>query len=150
VINWWPQRISTHGVPHVEGVNKLTPEEIVGRVVERLKIEIGLEFYAAHARRFVFAVAVHEIECWILALHDDLDRHPGQTKRCLEAASSVLARKKLPELSKKGRGEQVAAPYQRAARDFSAPARLLAARARSASLDLFARQIDALTEPPAG
>lgn len=133
-----------YGVPHMDGAEKLQPEEIVERVVARLRSTIGPEFYTVHAARFLFAIAVHDIACWILALHDDHGRHTQKVKQCLITANNELARKRLPQLSKKGRGEQVAEPYRRASRDFAERERLHEACGRNRSLALFTDQLDVL------
>jgi hypothetical protein len=131
-----------YGVPHVDaGGNKLTPEAIVACVIERLVTDIGADFYAAHAHRFLFAIAVHEIECWLLVLHDDKHRHEGRIKNCLELANKELDRKRLPLLNKGGRGARVSDPYRRASLDFADRGRLDAAGDRNPSLDLFIQSL---------
>lgn len=50
----------------------LSLEAFVAAVVERLKQEIGSEDWATYGKRFIFAVGVEQIECWILPLwHSD-------------------------------------------------------------------------------
>lgn len=138
-----------YDVPHVDGGVKLTPEALVSRIIERLKVAIGAEFHTKHAARFIFAIAVHEIECWILALHDDHHRHEGRFKKCLELANRELDRKRLPPLSKEGRGARISDPYRRASEGFADRTRLLAIRDRNPSLALFLHQLDAIAASPA-
>jgi hypothetical protein len=50
---------------HDEG-RALSVPELVARVIERLRRHIDPAFYAANRDRILFAVAVREIECWLL------------------------------------------------------------------------------------
>jgi hypothetical protein len=138
-----------YGVPHLDAQgNKLAPAALVALVVERLVTAIGEDFYAAHKDRFIFAIAVHEVECWILVLHDDHHRHDDRIKNCLSLANRELDRKRMPLLNKGGRGPRVSEPYHRASFDFANLNRLLAVRDRNPSLALFVRRLEALAASP--
>ncbi|QJE97954.1 hypothetical protein [Luteolibacter luteus] len=46
----------------------LSTEQLVLAVIERLKREIGEEDWDNYGDRFIFAIGVHQTECWILPL----------------------------------------------------------------------------------
>jgi hypothetical protein len=90
-----------YGVPwHADG-RELTPEELIERVVARLRDLIGAEIWQAHGARFLFAVAVHSIECWLLPLCFDNNQKAKRAKiaGCLEAANHARRVAGQPPLS---------------------------------------------------
>src|SRR5262249_54304232 len=64
----------------------LRPEELIEQVKARLVAAMDAEFYARHAARFVFAIAVDAIECWLLPLlYEDEAAKKAKVTGCLEA-----------------------------------------------------------------
>jgi len=55
-------------VPHQDENGPLSVVKLVENVIERLRAEIGEPDLATYAERFIFAVAVHQTECWVLPL----------------------------------------------------------------------------------
>lgn len=56
-----------------ENGNPLPAESIINKVIERLILEINkgdATFYQAHKDKIIFAVCVHSLECWLVALHE--------------------------------------------------------------------------------
>lgn len=58
-------------------------EVFLGKVVERLKAEINEEDLKTYDGRFIFAVSVEQIECWMLPLWFD-DANAERTGGCFE------------------------------------------------------------------
>jgi hypothetical protein len=46
----------------------LTPEQLIEKVIDKFRSDIGEDFYDQNASRIIFAIAVHSIECWLLPL----------------------------------------------------------------------------------
>ncbi len=55
-------------VSHREDGNDVPPEQLIERVVARLIRQIGEDIYKEYPDKFIFAVAVHSIECWLLPI----------------------------------------------------------------------------------
>ena len=117
-----------------EGGRVLAPDELVARVAAKLVSLIDPAFLALHADKFVFAIAVDEMECWLLPLLLDNDK-AEKTTGCLAAANYELRRQKRDGLSSGETKFQRA--YEKVARDFRKRKAVAAARKRSASLDAF-------------
>lgn len=70
-----------------QGVNgPLTVEAFVSNVVLRLRSEIGEKDWETHGDRFIFAVGVDQIECWVLPLWFH-DAKGEQTANCIKRLS---------------------------------------------------------------
>src|SRR5207302_9654002 len=81
-----------YDVPHRRDGEELTPEQLRERVVERLAMAIGEEFFQQYQDRFLMAVCVHSIECWLLPLHYTDTRRSKITTR-LDHLNQALKRK---------------------------------------------------------
>jgi hypothetical protein len=138
-----------YDVPWREEGRDLSVEELIARVVNKLENLIGAEFYAQHSERFVFAVAVHAIECWLLPLHYD-DNHASKITGCLDAVNRALqkSRRSLTR-GRDGEGKDPHA-YRRASRDFANKKRLLQVHDKNPSLALFVRRLQVIASPEAG
>ena len=57
-----------------ENGNLLSVESLISKVIDRLILEINKEdatFYQAYKDKIIFAISVHSLECWLIALHDE-------------------------------------------------------------------------------
>jgi len=80
----------------------LSVERLVANVIERLKQEIGAEDWLSYGDRFIFAIAVNEVECWVLPLHEQEASKAGKIVNCLEALAGALKRASLDAEGKQG------------------------------------------------
>ena len=139
-------------MPRIEGGKDLTPRELAGRVVEKLTGIIGAAVYARHKDRFLFAVAVHGIECWLLPLlfPNQNSAHAAKIANCLQAANEELRRKKLPLLAKGPKGAESKDPdaYRDASKPYRKRAKILESCKRNPSLQVFVEQVEAIRPPP--
>jgi hypothetical protein len=71
---------------------ELTPEKLVQRVEEKLSSLIGPEVMDKFADRILFAVCVHELECWLLPLYYK-DNKKSKIAGCLPTLNQALGRK---------------------------------------------------------
>lgn len=75
-------------------LNELSVEEIVTCFREKLIALIGIDFYKMYENQIIFAIAVNEIECWLLPIY-----FPTQKKKaakivnCIETLNQVLPQK---------------------------------------------------------
>jgi hypothetical protein len=70
-------------VPHHDEHGPLPVSELVNRVMQRLRDVIGEDDWAVFGERFIFAVAVDEIECWLLPLWFE-GAHAAKVTGCLK------------------------------------------------------------------
>ncbi|HLX62622.1 MAG TPA: hypothetical protein VKX17_15195 [Planctomycetota bacterium] len=84
-----------YGVVTHDKDGPLSVDSIVEAVKNRLIVEIGPEDWSTYATRFIFAVAVRNIECWILPLWEDRDAYAGRVENCSKALSRALRKKNL-------------------------------------------------------
>lgn len=78
-----------YGVAQREEGRELAPHELISRVVERFHALIGPEVLSRHGERFLFAIAVDEIECWLLPLFFSNNKK-GKLTGCREALNHEL------------------------------------------------------------
>jgi hypothetical protein len=127
----------------------LGPEELVEQVRRRLLTEMGAAFYDEHGARIIFAIAVDAIECWLLPLlYDGEPAKKAKVTGCLDAADWKLRRQKRPPLST---ADSKSLPsYEAASRPYLKRRTLMDHRGENVSLDLFVRNLEALSATPAG
>lgn len=51
--------------------NGLTIEELIDKIIKRLIVEINYidDFYTINKNKIIFAISVHSLECWLLAIY---------------------------------------------------------------------------------
>jgi hypothetical protein len=129
-------------VPRREGGSELSLPDRVARVIARLRKDIDATFYKANEHRFLFAVAVDTIECWLLPLLYGDKRKAAKTTGCLESANQSLRKADEDALSA-GVNKFIRA-YEKASRDYRKRKMLMNLRNKNPSLELFIKQLDAL------
>lgn|GEM_PF-214441 len=132
-----------YDVPHREGGRELEVEELVTRVIQKFQGIMGDEFWRAHGHRFLFAVAVHGIECWLLPLLYD-DNRATKTTGCLDACNRERIKRNKTPLSSSGHKSETknVRAYQEVAREYAKRKRLDAVHDKNPSLALFISQLD--------
>lgn len=136
-------------VPHrAPDGRALTPAELMAAVQAKLVAAMDPDFYARHAARIVFAIAVDAVECWLLPLlYDGEAVKQAKITGCLTAADQKLKRLNRPPLST-GSGKSPAI-YAKESRDYAKRKKLMQHRAANPSLDVFVRNLEALGAPGA-
>lgn len=126
-------------VPKQDDSGPLSVETFIAKVVARLKQEIGAEDFATYGDRFIFAIGVEQIECWVLPLwfHDAKGK---QTANCTARLGGCPQLRN--ELNAKNfkwitpdRKEQRS--YDLASREYRKRATLLAQGSKNPSLAVF-------------
>ena len=65
--------------------------QLIEKVSEKLQNLIGKDFYDEYSQQIIFAISVHEIECWLLPLYYD-DNKKAKFKGCLGTLNQALNR----------------------------------------------------------
>ncbi len=76
-------------VEWVEGIKHIgNKQEELGAFIEQLKTtlikHIGKDFYDTQMDKIIFAICVHEIECWLLPFNTTQKAHSGKMVNCAE------------------------------------------------------------------
>lgn len=90
---------ASHGIPDV---HTLSVAELVEVMRSLLIRKIGANFYEKFASRIVFAISVHQIECWLLGIYCDAET-AGQIDNCEELLHREASKRGI-----KSRGKQTA------------------------------------------
>lgn len=126
-----------------EAGRELSPDELAARVTEKLMLLVGADVLADHGHRFLFAVAVDGIECWLLPLVFT-NKKAGKTTGCLDAVNFERRKKKLAPLSKLDGSDKDPRAYQDASRPYADGRQLRKLAGKSPSLARFVEQVDAV------
>ncbi|MEG3842223.1 hypothetical protein [Microcoleus sp. herbarium14] len=70
----------------------MTPEQLIEKVIEKFKKEIGEDFYSKFQQRIIWAISVHSLECWLLPLYYQ-DSKKSKLKNCLGTLNKELLKK---------------------------------------------------------
>lgn len=67
----------------------MEPQDVLAAMKEILVQQMGQEFYDAYIHRIIFAIAVHQTECWFLALYYS-EKQAAKTVNCLDYLNKKL------------------------------------------------------------
>ena len=81
-----------YGIPQQDENGELTPEQLIEKVIEKFKQEIGEDFYSRCQQRIIWAMSVHSIECWLLPLYYK-DKKKSKLKSCLGTLNQEVLKK---------------------------------------------------------
>ncbi len=118
--------------------------DLITRVVAEFRRFIDEEIWAVHGERFIFAIAVHAIECWLLpALFDTQKAKMAKLAGCFSAADEQLQRLKRPALRRMdGPDGKNPDGYFRASLDYQKRRTLLRLCDANLSLGVFVREVE--------
>jgi len=71
------------------------PQKLIELMKDYLRKTINQELYNNHVNRFIFAIAVHSTECWLLPLHATRENDKSQILNCEKRLTRALASKKI-------------------------------------------------------
>jgi hypothetical protein len=73
-------------IPHTDNLgNQLTTLELIEKVIEKLIFQMNsgqIDFYQDYAKKIIFAICVHSIECWLVA-------HYGKSENLLNCLTEL-------------------------------------------------------------
>lgn len=132
-------------VPKQNENGPLILEEFVRKVGERLKAEIGEPDSAFYGDRFIFAIGVEQLECWVLPLWFNNDARGEQTANCTDRLGGCNHLR--DELGKKNyrwirKEEKNPLSYDLASREYRKRGTLLIQGPRSPSLAIFLAELN--------
>lgn len=67
--------------------------DFVEAVKEILIKKIGIELYASKEANIIFAICVHEMECWLLPFITDLKAHQSKIVNCVKSVEQIANKK---------------------------------------------------------
>ncbi len=76
-----------------ENGNELTTQQLIEKVIEKFRQEIGEDFYSQNQQNILFAISVHSIECWLLPLYCTDKKKKAKVKNCLATLNRELVKK---------------------------------------------------------
>lgn len=123
-----------------EAGKELTQEELIVRVEEKLSSLIGPEVMDKFGDRILFAVCVHELECWLLPFYYN-DSKRSKAVGCLSTLNQALGKKGdfTIDVNKKNHRyyEAISEPYRKKRKV------LMAASGHNASFKAFMERLSA-------
>lgn len=113
-------------------------EQAVQQFEQLIILAFGVEFLTDHRMRIIFAIAVNEIECWLLPLLFS-DKTASATNNCLFKLNQQLSTRKEKPIHPKAKAVR---QYEQLSRDFCKPKSLVVAAQKNPSLGIFSRNLD--------
>lgn len=130
-------------VPRREAGVELDEATLIARVIARVERELGPAFVAEHGSRVAYAIAVNELECWLLPLVFDNNK-ADKTTGCFEALHRRLKERKGRGLLHNDGQSKDPRRYRDEAAPLRKPKQLEQACEHSASLAAFVLRVRAL------
>lgn len=79
------------GIKHI-GDNESQVEVFVQQIVKVLIKKIGEDFYNQNKNKIIFAIAVHDIECWVLPFISDKASDQSKMVNCFKTAEQIAVK----------------------------------------------------------
>ncbi|NII29490.1 hypothetical protein HB364_30705 [Pseudoflavitalea sp. X16] len=80
------------GLKHI-GDDESLVEGFVNQIIQVLIKRIGEEFYTKNKQKIIFAVAVHDIECWVLPFISEKASDQSKMVNCFRSAENIANKK---------------------------------------------------------
>ena len=83
---------ASFGISHYEDSKALSPEQLIDKVADKFKHQMGEEFYSQYGHRIIFAIAVHSIECWLFPILASLasEDKSAETDNCCQTLEKTV------------------------------------------------------------
>ncbi len=121
----------------------LNVKETVKAFREKIVELIGAEFYEEYSERIIFAIAVNEIECWLLPVYFS-DKKAKKYVNCIDTLNQVLPQKEGFYIDAKENDY-----YEKLARNFRKKKDIEKYAKRQESFDLFLKNLQFAVEAAA-
>ncbi|WAC18283.1 hypothetical protein OVA24_13670 [Luteolibacter sp. SL250] len=131
-------------VPKRDKNGTLSPDQLILKVTERLKKEIGAEDWEAYGDKFIFAIAVEQLECWLLPLWFNNAKRK-QIANCTDrigACPNLRDRLDARSLRWISKNEKVYSSYDFASKEYTKSKVLLKTGINSPSLSFFINELN--------
>lgn len=117
----------------------LPVEEIIQAFRAKFIELIGESFYQVYQDQIIFAISVHEIECWLLPMYfTNQKKKASKFQNCLDTLNTVLPQREGFYIQ-----EKRPRYYEKMAKHFRKKKQILHAAAQNASLKTFVDDIEA-------
>jgi hypothetical protein len=124
------------GVSHRYEGAALSLEMLIERTISKIIEWIGPEFHALVQDRVLFAIAVHQIECWLLPIYIT-DKKRSKTTNCIDTLNQVLPQREGFSIHAKEYRY-----YEKMSKHFLKRKQLLQYVPRNPSLHTFVQQLE--------
>jgi hypothetical protein len=121
-----------------EAGRELSPEELIVKVSLKLQDLIGRDFYERYSRQIIFAISVHEIECWLLPLYYT-DKKKSKHKGCLATLNQALSKTENFRISN---GNKNSAYYELISHQYAKQKTLMSKYQANPSLKIFIEEVE--------
>lgn len=125
----------------VPPINGESMEELIERVIAKFvglfKNSFGEEFYKSHQDRILFAIAVNEIECWLLPLYSTDKKTQASTHNCIHKLNQLLTKSKKDIINPARKEAKV---YEKLSREFCKTKTLKKTYPQNPSFNYFVEQ----------
>jgi hypothetical protein len=68
-------------------------EPFINKVIASLIKRIGSDFYSENEYKFLFAICIHDVECWLMPYNAPLPAHYSKIVGCQNAIDKILGKK---------------------------------------------------------
>ncbi|MHA4811870.1 hypothetical protein ACX0G9_27490 [Flavitalea flava] len=80
------------GLPQI-GDDESKIDSFISQVTAVLITKIGEPFYTENKPKFIFAISVHELECWLLPFNSNNSAHQAKMVNCLNTLEKIATAK---------------------------------------------------------
>jgi hypothetical protein len=115
---------------------EISLEMLIERTISKIIEWIGPEFYTLVQDRILFAIAVHQIECWLLPIYFT-DKKRSKTTNCIDTLNQVLPQREGFSIHAKEY-----CYYEKMSKHFLKRKQLLQYVPRNPSLHTFVQQLE--------
>lgn len=121
------------------------PDILIKKTIEVLIKKIGLAFFAEQKDKILFAISVHDIECWLLPFITDKPAHQSKTVGCVKAVEQI-ANKRGFSINQKN--YENGKHYEELSREMRNNKELMRKYSLNESLKTFVDRLIRTTSPP--
>ncbi len=127
---------------YLRPIENLSTLQIIEAFQTLLINSIGGDFYKQYAQQIIFAIAVDEIECWLLPIYYQ-DNRAKKTTNCLDTLNQILPQREGFTIE-----EKKVAYYEKIAKNFKKRDRVVKYSAKNESFKHFLDQLSIILSPP--
>ncbi|MCC3404734.1 MAG: phage tail protein [Microcoleus sp. PH2017_10_PVI_O_A] len=128
-----------YDIAHQDENGEFTPQQLIAKVIDKLRDAIGEDFYNTNQKKIIFAISVHSIECWLLPLYYTDKKKKAKCKNCLNTLNDELSKQHNFTIDKKAKNPEY---YREIAKQYGKHKVLMKHYQHNPSLKLFIEEIE--------
>ena len=132
------------GVPHSENGKQIESEKLHDDIIKKIQSFIPVEIIKKYPDRFLFAIGIYSIECWLIAIVDP--RHKNSIiQNCLSRLNNSLRKKNINPINPKDKNNfNSQKTYKQLASQFKNRKHIDKHAVKNIGFEYFVKQIDSL------